>query len=284
MLKLAREGELTEFIEKLKEKKAKNTSTELNELEKVLKTNRELRELLDQTVSGERDQFLMIQQQNRMLREQLELQERIARERQIREGINVVGGTVATFSQTNEFAGVGDLEKTVSRMQSLRVQAFEVANITKEMAESIGFNLQELSDRQISTLDSIISGANVSQSALLDIALTASESAEFMSDEWVKSVQRMIAETEQLNSVVRNGLGNIIADFAAGIGEGDPFSALRQSVGSFAQDLGRTFIGFGVAGESLKAFLNKNPGAAIVAGASLVGLGAALKKTAQNKM
>ena len=238
-------GELEQTNLERKEKDVKKEKEKLTELQKAVKENEEIKRILDEINTGERDKLLTIQLQNQNLKDQFEIAERIRKEQLIRDSINVVGGNVASFSQTDEFAGVGDIEDTISKLTPLTLQATEVSREYLDVVNALGFEFNTLTSEQ---------------ARLVDLNL-------------------------QLADVVRNGTTEAFVGLFDAIGSGeDPFAALRQSIGSFAQDLGRTFIGFGIAGESLKVFLKNNPGAAIIAGGGLVALGAALKRSAQSKV
>lgn len=136
----------------------------------------------------------------------------------------------------------------------------------------LGVDLDEIPD--ITAENAATIGVLVDQLFQLGPALQLN-----MIDPMAEAKQR----AQEVTNVLQSGLSNAIGGLASAIATGeDPFNALRGQVGDFAQDLGKTFIGFGVAGLALDKFLT-NPATALIAGAGLVGLGAALKKSAQTQ-
>lgn len=94
---------------------------------------------------------------------------------------------------------------------------------------------------------------------------------------------------EDLTRTMENGAANGIANIAAAIGDslatgGNVLEvagvAFLQSAGALAQQLGSLLIGFGVSMEAFKKTF-ANPVAAIVAGAALIGIGAAVSGKAK---
>ncbi len=103
----------------------------------------------------------------------------------------------------------------------------------------------------------------------------------------------LLTDVETLNNniskAMENGAANGIANIAAAIGDslatgGNVLEvagvAFLQSAGALAQQLGSLLIGFGVSMEAFKKTF-ANPVAAIVAGAALIGIGAAVSGKAK---
>jgi hypothetical protein len=240
---------LDDLYEDLNEKQ-KGT---LNIFEKIVEKNAQLTEDVSVLRAADQDRLGALLQQNQVLAAQVKNIQEQARIASFLSGIDIRQSPgAASFEQKDEFPSEGgglinatsELEEAILKLQPLQVASVEISKELADVIEELGFDYNNLTDAQV----------------------------------------RIIELNLELADSVRNGLTDAFVDFFDAIGSGgDPFAALRGSIGSFMQDLGRTFIGFGIAGESIKAFSKGNPGLAIIAGAGLVALGAALKKSAESK-
>lgn len=105
-------------------------------------------------------------------------------------------------------------------------------------------------------------------------------------------LDRLRTFNEDVNTILNDGLVNIISDAFAAIGESivngtNVFSAvgasLLSSIGSIASRLGRLAIGVAIGIEGIKISLRSlNPAAAFAAGAALLVLGSAVSAAARN--
>lgn len=230
LLQIAREGELTEFINDLQERRNKNRKEELDAFQKIQKANEDLRTELNTLKQIDRDRLGLLLLQNEVV------------ERQIK--------------NIKEQARIAAFLDEIDLMPSPAVPVFGREDLDADPAAG-GGPLGLPSDLE----------KTIAEMEYLDIA-----------------TKEVIDSSKELTSVVRFGITDAFTSFFSAIGSGgDPFAALRVSVGSFAVDLGKTFIAFGVAGESIKQFARANPIAAIGAGAALITLGSALKRSAESK-
>ena len=248
-----------------KEEEVKKEKEKVSELEKLVKKNEELLAILDKARRGEDDKLLALRDQNKALTEQIKIVREINKAR-------------------NEF---GSLDAGASSVTGAGLIA---PGAGATFSEAGGFNFRGIAegDRQ-GLIDQLRGDDPIEQlSAALSLGLEnlrppPPDVAEGL-DEIGESTQRLIDLNQQLADSFRGALTDSVTSFFAALGTGgDPFKALRTSVGSFMVDMGRTFIAFGIAGESIKAFAKGNPVAAIIAGGALVALGSALKKSAEDK-
>ena len=262
------------------------TVDENTELGKALKKNEELVQLIGELERGERDQLILIQEQNKELEERAKKLREEIRIRQFLSEIDIrPSPPVAAFEQEDEFVGLGggqfgemsDLEETLSKLKPLKVEVIGISNEVSFAVQALGMDLNTFSEESILALETLLGSTELSMDVLGRIAFAASSQFEFMSNEWQKAVSNMIQQTEQLNQAFKSGFEGIFVSVGEGIAQGDPFSGLRNALGSFAQDVGKTLISFGFAGLALDAFI-KNPATAIFAGTALVAAGAALKR------
>lgn len=123
-----------------------------------------------------------------------------------------------------------------------------------------------------------------------DMPMKAGESA----DAYEQRIAQFVNATDEMNASLTGALKGAAADIATGFGEmlGDLVSGVggvetfaknvMGRIGGLLKDLGKSLIGFGVAGVALKVFA-KNPATAIAAGIGLVALGQVAMNSVKEK-
>lgn len=235
-----------------KEEAVKKGREEKTLLDQALEANQKLKTTLESLRNLDTDRLGQILLQNNGLREQIKIVQRIAEEqaKAARVAASSLGGFTAV--QGRGLSAQGAVTPIEDIITDIRKRAAE----DKRTKLDLPVNL----DPQL--VDEVTAAYDRQQEAIAETA----------------------AQAEQLAGVVAGGLTDAISSFFTAVGSGDdPFTALRQSIGNFAVDLGRTVIGFAIAGDAIKNFVQSAPGVGIAAGAGLIALGSALKKSAQEK-
>lgn len=248
-------GELEQFIQELQEKRKKNVREEKTLLERTEDINKRLKDQLEGLRDIDNSRLGILLLQNAELRDQIRLEQEAAQARA-------------------RIAGVERPERP-----SIPVAEQEDIFAGPQFDDIIGFQFEPL----------LLSGGVLSAVATNAGTVAAQVAAAFDLEDpieigFVDPMKRAEEQAEQLASVISGGLTNSFSSFFEAIGGGeDPFSALRNSIGDFAIDIGRTVIGFAFAGDAIKNFVKNAPGVGIAAGVALVGLGSALKRSAEEK-
>lgn len=253
--KIEEETLLLEVIEELKKSGLKFTEEDIEtgnkkktQLEQAREVNTKLLAQLEALRNLDTSRLGQIIEQNRELREQIKVVQRL------------------NDLRVNGALGIPGLERIGLGLS------------TGEGATPIGDLIGGINDRERQRKKNELALARTLDPDLLDEATEAQ-------DRQTEAIARTTDRAEELSSVISGGLTDAISSFAEAIGSGeDPFTALRQSIGNFAIDMGRTVIGFAIAGDAIKTFIKSAPGVGIVAGAGLIALGSALKKSAQSKV
>lgn len=235
-----------------KEEAVKKSREEKTLLEQALEANQKLKTTLESLRNLDTDRLGQILLQNNGLREQIKIVQRIAEEqaKAARVAASSLGGFTAVQGQGLSSQGA------VTPIEDI------ITDIRKRAAEDKRTKLDLPVNLDPQLVDEVTAAYDRQQEAIAETA----------------------AQAEQLAGVVAGGLTDAISSFFTAVGSGDdPFTALRQSIGNFAVDLGRTVIGFAIAGDAIKNFVQSAPGVGIAAGAGLIALGSALKKSAQEK-
>lgn len=221
--------------------RGKGAREQLTLLEKARESNERLKEQLMALRDTENSRLGQILQQNQQLQEQIRIVKRLNAERAKNDGslgVNVSSVSGAGFDTTPQ--PIGEL----------------IGDLQKREAEQ---------------------RKNLLSPRLLDDEVV--NQYENAADRYINASLRMKEANEQLASSIETGVQGAITSLATSIGSGDSmFDALRESIGSFAVQVGQTLIGFGTAGLGLQTFIT-NPAGAIIAGTALVGLGSALKSS-----
>ena len=241
-------GEIEKFITDLQSKRKKSVREEKTLLERTEDLNGRLKEQLEALRDIDNSRLGTLIQQNAQLREQIRIAQRLSSERARLGGSLGIAGLSPIGAGLQQEGAVTPLDDLLDDIAGRRSQQ----------------NRRRLRPR---TLDpKLIEEVNESQ----------------------REQNELISEAEQridaLASAVSGNLTNAFAGFFEAVGGGgDPFTALRNSIGDFAIDIGRTVIGFAFAGDAIKNFVKNAPGVGIAAGVALVALGSALKRSAEDK-
>lgn len=249
LLRLDAEGKIESFLAEMKEKQAKAQKDVVTDLQRAERLNARLLTQLEGLRSLASSRYGAILQQNDALRDQIAIVKRLNEERLKRGG--------ALGDELSPISGQGIDTDAVTPLNDLVRQLNEERNkLRRELLPSN--SLRQLDDDVVDDIEA-------------------------QADRSMQALRGMREEVEDLNQSINSGLVGAFSSLAVSIGNGDSlFDGLRESIGSFAVDLGRTVIGFGITGESIKQFIT-NPLGAIVAGGSLIALGTALKRKAESQ-
>lgn len=252
--KIAEEEVLKETIAALdgttlvrKEEEVKKEKEKTTELDKAVELNNKLIEQLESLRDIDTSRLGQILTQNDALREQIKVVQRLNEERAKNAGALGISGLSTIGAGLSSEGAVTPIDEVLAGIAGRRKARQKNRLEARELDPELINEVAEATNRQ------------------------------------ADAIAEATARSEELAGVVRNNLTDAFSSFFEAIGSGDdPFTSLRASIGAFAIDMGKTLIGFGISGLAIKRFI-ANPATAIAAGAGLVVLGAALKKSAESK-